>query len=297
MSSCTDSRLFRLSGEIENLEQAEFYIYSTDGGLDRLDTIHVSNGTFKWETLLEHEVTFFLVYPNLSQQVIFARPGERIRVVGDASQLRAVNVLGSDENKAYTEFRMEHFSDNPERLEAAIRDYVSAHPDSRVSTYMTGIRNVDAAAGSGIAVGKTLPAITLPPDGLTSDGDTIVIEPGRPVLLTFWASWLRESKDDFFFILKAYHQAETLKGEKKLRPISISLDASVSDYQSTCRYDSLIWESRCYRQLWDTPVVEQLSVTTLPYYILTDADLKIVACGSNWKDDIQRQLFRITTPK
>ena len=294
ISACSDSRRFRISGEIDNLEQAEFYIYSTDGGLDRLDTITVADGRFKWETLIEHEATFFLVYPNLSQQVIFANPGDEVRVVGDAAQLRAINVLGTPDNKAYTEFRMAHFNDNAKQLSEAMHDFMTAHPDSRVSIYMRSLSQGGGARGSGVEVGQKLTGIELPPDGLSADSTTLRLRPGRPVLLTFWASWARETVEDFYFIKKAHEQSKHVADEKSVRVVSVSLDAVADAYRSTCRYDSVLWESRCYRQVWDTPIVSQLSVTSLPYYILTDANLNIVACGSNWKDDIQRTLYNLT---
>ncbi len=292
--SCSDPRRFRLKGEIENLEQAEFFIYSTDGGLDRLDTITVRDGRFKWETLIEHEATFFLIYPNLSQQVIFATPGDEVRVIGDASQLRAINVLGSDENSAYTKFRMAHFNDKAKQLTDAMRNFIEANPDSRVSTYMRSLIQ-SGSGGSSVEVGQKLTDIELQPDGLSADSTTIRLRPGRPVLLTFWASWINETTEDLYFLKKAHRQSQQTTGEKSVRVISISLDAAADAYRTTCRYDSIIWESRCYRQLWDTPIVNQLSVTTLPYYILTDANLTVVACGSNWKDDIQRALYSLTS--
>ena len=295
--SCTDSRRFRLQGEIANLEQAEFYIYSPDGGLDRLDTITVSDGRFKWQTLLENEATFFLIYPNLSLQVIFARPGDDLRIVGDASQLRAINVLGSDENKEYTEFRMAHFNDRPEQLSAAMKEFIATKPDSRISTYMRSLTSGAAGKGAGVEVGQKLGEIDLPPDGVTADSTIIRLRPGRPVLLTFWASWMRETTEDFYFLMKAHRQSQQLSGRQQVRVVSISLDTNPDEYRTTCRYDSLIWDSRCYRQSWDTPLVSQLSITSLPYYILTDADLRVVACGSKWKDDIQRPLFNLTSSK
>ena len=46
------------------MEQAELYLYSPDGGLDHLDTLHVVGGKFSWQHPLGADATFFIVYPN-----------------------------------------------------------------------------------------------------------------------------------------------------------------------------------------------------------------------------------------
>ena len=45
-----------------------------------------------------------------------------------------------------------------------------------------------------------------------------------------------------------------------------------------------------------TPVVEQLGIRELPYYVLTDDSLRIVAIGTDWKNDIQEAAFRVIHP-
>lgn len=296
LSACSDPMRFRIRGELENLRQADFYIISTDGGLDRIDTIHVEEGSFKWQTTLEQEATFMLIFPNLSQQIIFAAPGEDVKIVGDATQLRAINVLGTDENEDYTQFRIDHFYDKSDQLIEAMKAYIEENPDSRVSDYMQTRIVALKAENSRVGKGKRLPPITLPPDGLSNDSTTITLQAGRPVLLVFWASWKRESTDDFYNVLKVYRQSKhQADPSRAVQTISISLDVNPREYASVCRYDSVLWTSRCYRQSWGTPIVEQLSIRELPYYILTDNQMRIIAHGSRWKQDIAQLLWKLTT--
>ena len=50
--SCSDPHTVRIRGSFENLRQTDLYIYSPDGGLDDVDTIHVVDGQFDWQVPL-----------------------------------------------------------------------------------------------------------------------------------------------------------------------------------------------------------------------------------------------------
>jgi hypothetical protein len=83
----------------------------------------------------------------------------------------------------------------------------------------------------------------------------------------------------------------------RLQAVSISLDADPEKYAYTCRYDSITWPTRCYRQLWNTPIVKQFGITDIPFYILTDHQLVIQALGSDWKRDLQPAIDKLTAGK
>lgn len=295
LCACNDPYSFRIKGEIRNLHQVDFLIYSLDGGLNDIDTIHVKDGSFNWSTPLSDDATFHIVFPNLSELTVFGDAGKVARVEGDASELRATRVSGSNDNEMYTEFRLAHLNDPPKQLEQAMTDFIAEHPESRISTVLQRQLNLQNIGLSRVKKGQKLPKIVLPPDGLAAK-DTITLKDGQPVLLVFWASWKRESTGNFFDILRIRRQVADLPLPRKIRPVSISLDLNPQDYTSTCRYDSVVWESRCYRESWSTPVVEQLGIRELPYYILTDKNLRIVALGTNWKDDIQEAALNIIHP-
>ena len=110
------------------MEQAELYLYSPDGGLDHLDTLHVVGGKFSWQHPLGADATFFIVYPNMSEQVVFASPGDDIKLEGDGGQLKSIEVSGNDDNKLLTQFRLEHNGDKRDSLVAAMKRFVKHTP-------------------------------------------------------------------------------------------------------------------------------------------------------------------------
>ena len=295
LSACSDPYAFRIKGEIDHLQQADFLVYSLDGGLNAIDTIHVVDGTFDWSTPLGEEATFFVVFPNLSEQVVFAQPGKVARMKGDANELRAIQVTGTEDNETLTTFRLEHLNDAPRQLQEAMKTFIEENPESRISTHLRRQLSLQGIGLSNLKKGDKLPSIMLPPDGFTGE-DTLRLKPERPLLLIFWASWKRESTNNFFDILRLHHQVADLPAPRKIRPVAISLDVNPEDYTSTCRYDSVVWESRCYRQSWSTPIVEQFNIRELPYFILTDDSLRVVALGTDWKEDIQQAAFKIVHP-
>ncbi len=295
LSSCTDPYTFRIKGEIENLRQADFLIYSLDGGLKQLDTIHVIEGHFDWRTPVSEAATFHIVFPNLSELTVFGRPGEVAYIEGDANELRAIEVTGTKDNEIYTEFRRAHLNVPPKALKQAMKDFIAENPESHITTLMQRQLTQQEIDLSRLKKGKKLPAITLPPDGFTGQ-DTLKLKVERPVLLFFWASWKRESIHNFFDILRLQRRAADLPARRRIRPISISLDVNPQDYTTTCRYDSVVWESRCYRQSWSTPIVEQLGIRELPFYILTDDSLRVLAVGTDWKNDIEQAALKVVFP-
>ena len=89
------------------MNQAEFYVYSPDGGIKGIDTIKVHEGRFAYETMLRDEATFVLIFPNFSELAVFGEPGEKVEIKGDASHMKEMTVEGSDDNEDMTKLRME----------------------------------------------------------------------------------------------------------------------------------------------------------------------------------------------
>ena len=80
------------------MNQGEFYVYGPEGDIDGIDTIHVQGGRFTFERPLEREAILMLVFPNFSEQPIFAQPGKSVEIKAAASHMKEIEMYGTNAN-------------------------------------------------------------------------------------------------------------------------------------------------------------------------------------------------------
>lgn len=137
LASCgTDSRHFKLEGRLLNLNQGEFYVYCPDGAMRGLDTIKVQAGRFSYTTECDAPKTLVIVFPNYTEQPVFAQPGKSVDIKGDASHLKEMTVKGTKDNELMNKFREQIHSASPPEVLKAAQQFVTDHPESIVSTYL-----------------------------------------------------------------------------------------------------------------------------------------------------------------
>lgn len=312
----------RITGDFAHLEQGEFYIYSPNGAMGRLDTLHIQNGEFEYTAPIDGSVIFRIMYPNFSELTVFARPGDNIRVVGDAQNLNAVEVKGNRDNELYTEFR-KRISDLPAKDVCDVaRQYVLEYPTLAVSHYLFSTcfllndsipqalvteifdslcracpDNVElsmlsrAVRSHGVLQsGQQLPDFRLqtrPSVFTDKEGEEITAGDfrGAYLLISFWASWKGGSQS-------ALYRTRRFRKEMKekgitVNAISYSLDTDASSLTRIERDDSVDYHSYCDYQSFNSELVQKWGICDLPFFVLADPNQKIVASGSDWQRDIQ----------
>lgn len=136
-TSCgTDSRHFRIDGRLLHLNQGEFYVYSPDGTINGLDTIKVQAGRFSYEVACDRPMTLMIVFPNFTEQPVFAQPGKSVDLKGDASHLKEMTVKGTKDNKLMNKFREMIRNAAPPEMKKCAQLFVQDHPESRVGAYL-----------------------------------------------------------------------------------------------------------------------------------------------------------------
>ena len=127
---------FKLDGRFLHFNQGELYVYTYDGSIAGIDTIKVEGGRFTYEIPCEMPTTLMLVFPNFSEQPVFAEPGKSVSVKADASHLKELKVEGSKENKLMNEFREMILSVSPPEEKRLAEMFIKDHPESAVSVFL-----------------------------------------------------------------------------------------------------------------------------------------------------------------
>lgn len=301
--SCgTPSGQFKIEGRFKNFNQGEFYIYSSDDTRSQLDTIHVADGRFAYTAYIDDTVTFQLVFPNYSEVPVFGMSGATVTINGDASHLKEIEIMGTDDNELMTEFRLSTSELTPPEMLRAVENFINDHPESAISLYMLEHYYLLNGEADYAKASELLQLIqpTRPDDrqlkllsrqlqqlkGTEPKGKlprfTATDIKGRQVgnaqldaqlnIVYLWATWNFESQN-------MQRQLRTLKKEygSKLGLIGISLDARKLDCQRTIDRDSINWPTVFDGNLWQTPLVAQLGLAELPGNIVTDRSGRIVA--------------------
>ncbi len=301
--SCgTDGSHFKIDGHLLNLNQGEFYVYSTDGLISGVDTIHVRAGRFTYETACEDAGTLVIVFPNFSEQPVFAQAGKSVDIEGDASHLKEMTVKGTKDNKLMNAFREKSASASPNEIKHYVELFVGDHPESIVSNYLVQkyfvksqqpdydkaaslyrilakaqpkngrlaqqLKSIESASQT--QVGKKLPAFS----ATATDGKKISqkdLMKGKAVIFV-WASWEYESCS-----MQRVIQEEMSCQDSKLTALGICLDTSLKDCKKTLDRDHVTIPTVCDQLMLDGKLVNQLGLTSIPDNIILENG-KVIAC-------------------
>lgn len=292
--SCgVDGKHFKLEGRFLHLNQGEFYVYSTDGVLDGIDTIKIEGGRFAYEIPCDEEGTLVMVFPNFSEQPVFTQPGKTVEIKADASHLKELEAEGTDNNKLMTAFRKQVSNMSPQQAIDAAAEFVKHNPKSDVSAWL--IRKYFILApkpdyakakqlldlmiaeqpkngklvnlqqqliGLTATASKSLPIFTATDiNGNKVTQANLTQSPNAVVFL--WASWNYESTD-------MQRQLKRLKAAKGngLSVIGVCIDPSKSEMQQSLRQDSISWPTINDGMMFDTKIAKQLGLSQVPANIL-----------------------------
>lgn len=300
--SCgTGSDHFKISGHFLNLNQGEFYVYSTDGGVEGIDTIKVEGGRFSYEIPCIKPSTLMLVFPNFSEQPIFAEPGQSVEIKADASHLKEMKVEGTKDNELMNDFREMTQNSSPPQTKKLAQQFITDHADTPVSVYLvykyfiqsptpdyatasklmammrkeqpdnSSLARLATAAETykKAAVGSTLQHF----NAADINGNSVSsgnLNRGTAVI-SVWATWSYDSQN----MQRMLKRMKRQKGDR-LRLLSICLDASVNDCRQAMKRDTVTWTNVCDGKMFEGKLFRQLGMGYVPDNLLL-RDGKIIA--------------------
>lgn len=296
---------FRLEGQFKNLNQGEFYIYDYEQGTK--DTIGVRDGRFVYDVPLHDTLVLTLMFPNFSELPIFARPGTEVKIDGDVSHLRDVDVSGTDENEQMTAFRIRTNDMMPPEVQQQAVQFISQNLQSPVSIYLLrryclltqepDYKQCYELCQQMLEVQPTnIPLVRLSTQlqslyNMRDSGQlpsfSATDTEGREVseqhlkskanIIYLWASWDYSSQST----MRQLHVLKKKHGNN-LSIVTIALDSSPAEGENLLKSDSITWPNICDGQLWQSPILQQLGLVTLPAAIVINGQGNIVGRAADY---------------
>ena len=291
----------RIEGTLNNISEADFYVYNDDGAFEGIDTVHISDGKFTYERKLSEPAILTLLYPNYTQTYLIAEPGHTIKMKGDAAKIGEAEVSGTEQNELLTDFRIKHTNDAPsvQRLAAAqfVKENVQtlaavavfkkyfalkenpdaptalqlldalkkAQPKERAVTYIDNFFRPIFENGAG----EQMPAFTAE----TLDGKTIKSTDykGKNLVIACVGTWQNDSRP----FMRALQSKLRDKGGK-WQCIVVSLDVDKEVLRSNLKNDTISYPVVCDRKAFESPLVKLLGLHYVPSLMLVDAQGRIL---------------------
>ena len=282
LTACgTDGSHFKLEGRLLHLGGGEFYVYSPDGELQGIDTIKIQAGRFTYEMPCTRPQTLMIVFPNYTEQPVFAQPGKSVSIEGDASHLKEMKVSGTKDNKLMDGFRKQVAQCSPpEAVQRArtLRRYFLQMPDAdlkeaaRLTAALTAaqpdngslkrIQQRLAMLGT-VRAGSAVPAVgsTRALDGTVIDRAWLTRAPATFVCA--WASWNYASMS---YLRQAADVAQQSGG--RLQVLGICLDASPAEARQALRGQNITCVSVCDGRMTACPLFRALGLYDIPDNVL-----------------------------
>ncbi len=287
-----------LSGEIAGLGDDTLFVYGADNLYGRVDTVVVTDGRFSITLFPDTLSAAWLLFGDSVRYPLFFDKGERLAVKGALNALGRLEVKGNADSEALSAFNAGLMAD-PALPEKEIRDraavFIRSNATSLASVYllerwfvesdnpdfsfirqlvnglagvlkdrpyvealMERLDEMDKAAQGKIFNNLRLPDAEGKPLTRTDFKD-------RYLLIQFWASW-----DTLSRAYNAYYRRLYKREAKNDRfsLLGVSLDIDPEAWKEAIDADTLKWRQACNFAGWETEIVKQLAVNTLPYNVL-----------------------------
>lgn len=301
LTSCgVDGDKVRISGKFGEGEGL-CYIYTDDGPTAHLDTVKMHEGRFRCDFALSQPAIVTIVLPNFYQYQVVGRPGEEVSLKGRINKPSEAEVSGNDENELLTEFRKKSLQLDEKGVAREAAQFIRKNPATMAALvlfrkYFAEVETIDDDEARSLLslLRKSQPtnqALTSteaflapllqtakgqklnPFNVQTIDGRQLSFGQSgqKPLLVAFLATW-NQGSGPVWRILRALEK----KYGSRLDILVISLDGVVARAESRAKIDSLAAPIVCDTEGFDSPLVRQFGVRTMPGNLLVDATGEIV---------------------
>lgn len=300
-TSCSDEKTdFTLKGQISGLSSDTLLVYYQVPEY-KLDTIFCQKGVFEYSINPDTTTMFSLIFNAEESLPIFAEKGQTVEVKGPVTE---IEISGTGENQLMNEI-LSLLRETPERdTKKVVDSLIQTNSHSFTNLYLLdkyhvnkkrpNYRHLEKLINSQSGIIKDSPYMMLlqpkVEDGADENSGPRNIHSlqakdrngedfkwsdirDKYILIDVWASWHPQSvalQDSLPKVIKA------LKKEKFVI-CSLSLDLDKDAWLKASDRDTLQWKQICDFKGWNTSLVKNQNIQSLPYNLLLDKNKRIIA--------------------
>ena len=242
---------FEVEGHFLKINRGEFYVYSTNGLIDGIDTIKLEAGRFVYEIPCEREGTLVMVFPNFSEQPIFAQPGKSVKMEGDASHLKELTVKGTKDNKLMNQFREAIANVSPPQAAKTAALFAADNPASPVAAYLVRRYFITTPTPNYKEAARLLKLLLAeqPKNGELNRMQSLISVLAKTSVGASLNQKVRSSKG-------------------KLKVVGLCIDPIQRECKDILERDSISWPNICDGAMFEGNVAKKLGVYSVPFNIL-----------------------------
>jgi peroxiredoxin len=328
-SSCKENPNFVLQGKWENgLENDTLYVYyETDKG-EQIDTITIMNGKFNYERQYKRPTILRFLKDNLHNYPIFAENNTVFTLDMPSIDTKSWKCQGGKLQQEFAVLQQQLLGLSKQEQRVVCQRYIGKHPFSLVSVYCiehyylpvinTHAKEIEQLIKSlsgnlqdlpqvrrwlnwannykYFNTGRRMPGFNL--EGENRKSIRLSDYDDGLVLITFWASWKKQSKD--YIQLKKELQKKYRKQQKKKRYplyfVDISLDQDRAAWQKAIQEDSLTSIQCCSFNGWNHHLIKKLNINSLPTNFLIDKQ-RIIQSNHIFGNDLKDKIATLIQKK
>ena len=272
LAACgVDSKRFRVEGRFLNLNRGEFYVYSTNGLIDGIDTVKLEAGRFTYDIPCEREGTLVMVFPNFSEQPIFAQPGKSVDMEGNASHLKELTVKGTKDNKLMNQFREAILDASPPQIAKTAAMFAADNPASPVAVYLVRRYFITTPTPNYKEADRLLKLLLQqqPKNGelhRPTNGEKVNQQAYNKAAVAVFNVWSTTNMQSMEIQRMLKQKLREAKG--KLQVVSLCVDPLQRECKDILERDSISWPNICDGAMFEGDVAKKLGIYTVPFNIL-----------------------------
>lgn len=304
LTGCSKNKnTFTLSGTIKGINDSIAWIIIPDTAFSRIDTVRIKEEKFEYQLQTDTTVLLTLQFRNGMQYDIFADKNTETQINGDAAHWDKLQIKGGTCNDILYSFieKCNKMSDGQAR--DSVKAFIAQNPFSPVSVYLLDKYYVQTPNPDAKTIQEIIKLMSgkLQDDFLIQDIEerlkyAAMADTGKYIsnfrtrnkdnkyisayqynnqyiVVTFWASWL----PDGIKLQKEIGKAKKDKKRENTVFLNIAMDTDKKAWNELMKNDSLPAEQTCDFMGWESRLVEQFGVNSLPQIILLNKQRKVVA--------------------